>query len=97
MQVTITLASVTTGTVSKGPSKGQKFSTSKGATAHFANGDKPVTVMAFGAQRDSVAKLLRKGKKVTVTAVWDGKNVLKVLGPRQEAAPAAEAAEAAEG
>ena len=52
---------------------------------------------AFGAQRDSVAKLLRKGKKVTVTAVWDGKNVLKVLGPRQEAAPAAEAAESAEG
>ncbi len=43
MQVTITLASVATGTVAKGPSKGQKFSTSKGATAHFANGDKPVT------------------------------------------------------
>ena len=93
MQVTLTLASVTTGTVSKGPSKGQKFSTSKGATAHFANGDKPVTVMAFGAQRESVLKLLRKGKKVTVTAVWDGKNVLKVLGPRQEAAPAADTAE----
>ncbi len=93
MQVTITLASVTTGTVTKGPSKGQKFSTSKGATAHFSNSDKPVTVMAFGAQRESVLKLLRKGKKVTVTAVWDGKNVLKVLGPRQEAAPAAEAAE----
>jgi len=97
MQVTITLASVTTGTVGKGPSKGQKFSTSKGATAHFSNGDKPVTVMAFGAQRDSVAKLLRKGKKVTVTAVWDGKNVLKILGPQQVVAEAAPEAAGAEG
>ena len=94
MQITLTLASITTGTISKGPSMGQKFTTSKGATAHFGNGDKPVTVMAFGAQRESVAKLLRKGKKVTVTAVWDGKNVIKILGPRQAApAPAAESAE----
>ena len=94
MQIAITLASISTGTIAKGPSQGQKFTTSKGATAHFSNGDKPVTVMAFGAQRDSVAKLLRKGKKVTVTAVWDGKNVLKILGPQKVAEPAAEAVEA---
>ena len=93
MQIAITLASITTGTIAKGPSQGQKFTTSKGATAHFGNGDKPVTVMAFGAQRDSVAKLLRKGKKVTVTAVWDGKNVLKILGPQKVDAPAADSAE----
>ena len=93
MQIAITLASISTGTIAKGPSQGQKFTTSKGATAHFSNGDKPVTVMAFGAQRDSVAKLLRKGKKVTVTAVWDGKNVLKILGPQKVAEPAADVAE----
>ena len=93
MQIAITLASITTGTIAKGPSMGQKFTTSKGATAHFGNGDKPVTVMAFGKQRDSVAKLLRKGKKVTVTAVWDGKNVLKILGPQKVAEPAADVAE----
>ena len=93
MQIAITLASISTGTIAKGPSMGQKFTTSKGATAHFSNGDKPVTVMAFGAQRESVSKLLRKGKKVTVTAVWDGKNVLKILGPQRVDAPAADSAE----
>jgi enhancing lycopene biosynthesis protein 2 len=93
MQIAITLASISTGTIAKGPSMGQKFTTSKGATAHFSNGDKPVTVMAFGKQRDSVSKLLRKGKKVTVTAVWDGKNVLKILGPQRVDAPADDSAE----
>ena len=46
--------------------------------------------MAFGEQRDSIVGSLRKGRKTTFTAVWDGKNVLKLLGPQAE--PAAEAA-----
>ena len=88
MQTTITLGSISTGTISKGPSAGRKFTKSEGAIAHFGNGDKEVTVMAFADQRDSVLKLLRKGRKVTVTAVWEGRNLLKILGPAQPAATA---------
>lgn len=86
MQISITMGSVQTKTTSKGA----KYTLSQGATAHFSNGDKEVTVMAFGEQRDSIVGSLRKGRKTTFTAVWDGKNVLKLLGPQAE--PAAEAA-----
>ena len=50
-----------------------------------------VTMMAFGAQRESVAKMLRKGRKLTLSCVFDG-GVLKVLGPQR--APKAEQAAA---
>jgi hypothetical protein len=40
-----------------------------------------VTIMAFGAQRDAVKSFLRKGRTVTVTAVFDG-GVVKILGPK---------------
>ena len=53
------------------------------ATLHKKDGtDKAnVTVMAFGAQRDSVKRFLVAGKTVEVTATWDGAG-LKILGPR---------------
>lgn len=90
-QANITLGAIQTGTTQKG----EKYTTSRGSTLNKKDGSsRPVCVMAFGAQRDSVAKLLRKGKTVTVTAVWDG-GVLKVIGPRRE--PAAAPAEAANG
>ena len=88
MQITITMGSVQTKTTSKGA----KYTLSQGATAHFSNGDKEVTVMAFGEQRDSIVGSLRKGRKTTFTAVWDGKNVLKLLDLAPEAPAEAEAA-----
>jgi hypothetical protein len=51
---------------------------------------RPVTIMAFGAQRDSVKNFLRKGRTVTVTAVFDG-GVVKILGPKAAPKVAAEA------
>ena len=84
MQIAITMGNVQT----KNTVKGAKYSLSQNATAHFSNGDKQVTVMAFGEQRETVLGALRKGRKTTLTAVWDGKNVLKLLGPQREEAPA---------
>ena len=91
MQTTITLGAITTAATTKGSNIGSKYTVAKGSIMHTKDGtEKPVTVMAFGAQRESVLKMLRKGKKVTLTTVWDGKNVLKVLGPQQDAPAAAE-------
>lgn len=39
-----------------------------------------VTVMAFGQQHAKVKSILRMGRKIKVSAVWDNK-VLKILGP----------------
>ena len=78
MRVSITMGSVSTSTTKNGANAGTKFAQSK-ATAHFANGDKEVTVMAFGQQRENVLSALRKGRRNDFTAVWDGKNVLKLL------------------
>jgi len=43
-----------------------------------------VTIMAFGAQRQSVISFLEVGKTVEVTAVWD-QGKIKILGPREGA------------
>lgn len=90
MNVNITMGSVSTGTVANGKSAGSKFTKSR-SIAHFSNGDKEVTVMAFGEQRDSVLSSLRKGRNITVSAVWEGRNLLKILGPARERAAPAEA------
>ena len=84
MQVKITMGNVATRTTKKGA----KYAISQNAVAHFSNGDKELTVMAFGDQRESPAKRLRKNAQTTFTAAWDGKNVLKILGPQKEDAPA---------
>jgi len=92
MRVSITMGSVATSKTVNGKNAGQKFAKSK-AIAHFSNGDKEVTVMAFGAQRENVLGALRKGRRNDFTAVWDGKNVLKLLDMASEVP--AEGAEAA--
>ena len=91
MNINITMGSVSTSTVKNGPSAGSKYTKSR-AIAHFANGDKEVTVMAFGEQRESIRRSLRKDTNFNVSAVWDGRNVLKLLGPGREADAPAEAA-----
>lgn len=88
-QATITLGSVSTGTIANGKSAGQKFSKSRVTLNKKDGTSREVTAMAFGAQRESVAKLLRKGKTVTVSAVWDNRT-LKIIGPRRERPAAAE-------
>jgi len=90
MNVNITIGSVSTKTVQNGKNAGQKYMASR-SVAHFGNGDKEVTVMAFGENRESVLRDLRKGRTSTFSAVWDGKNVLKLLGPARETAAPAEA------
>ena len=91
MRVSITIGSVSTSTTQNGKNAGQKYTKSK-SIAHFSNGDKEVTVMAFGEQRDNVLGALRKGRRTEFSAVWDGKNVLKLLGLAPEAPAEAEAA-----
>lgn len=56
------------------------------ATLHKKDGStrEGVTVMAFGAQHESVKGFLKAGRKIEVTAIWDG-GVLKILGPRDGA------------
>lgn len=90
MNVNITMGSISTGTVANGKSAGAKFTKTK-AIAHFSNGDKEVTVMAFGEQRESVLGSLRKGRNATLNVVWEGRNLLKILGPARERAAPAEA------
>lgn len=94
MRVSITMGSVSTGTVAKGKSTGAKFTQSK-AVAHFSTGDKDVTVMAFGQQRENVLGALRKGRRNDFIAVWDGKNVLKLLDMAPEVPAEGAEAEAA--
>ena len=91
MNINITMGSVSTSTVKNGPSAGSKYTKSR-AIAHFANGDKEVTVMAFGDQRENVRSALRKGARSDFIAVWDGKNVLKLLDMAPEVPAEAEAA-----
>ena len=91
MRVSITMGSVKTSKTKNGANAGTKFTQSK-AVAHFSNGDKEVTVMAFGAQRDNVSAALRKGTRSDVIAVWDGKNVLKLLDMAPKVPAEAEAA-----
>lgn len=90
-QANITFGSVETKTIQSGPSAGQKYATSRAVLNKKDGTTREVTVMAFGAQRESVAKLLRKGKTVTLSAVWD-KRIVKIIGPRRQ--PKAKAAAA---
>ena len=69
--------------------KGVKYAYLAGATVVRPNGKSETrTVMAFGAQRDAVAKLLRKGRPVDLAVQFDGA-VVKVIGLPRAAAPAA--------
>jgi hypothetical protein len=79
----ITPASVSTRTASNG----NKYAVMQGATIEQPGKDaRQGTVMAFGAQRDEVAKLLRKGKRVELAVQHDG-GTLRVVGlPRAKAA-----------
>jgi hypothetical protein len=78
----VTLGSVRTGTASNG----NKYSVVQGSTVHGEKVRNNVTVMAFGKQRDEVAKVLRKGKTVDLAVQWD-QGSLKVIGlPRAKAA-----------
>ena len=87
MQTTLKIASVETRTSA---TKG-KYTYGKATMLKKDGSTREVTIMAFGAQRDSVKSFLRKGRTVRVTAVFDG-GVVKILGP--QAAPKAEAAAA---
>jgi single-stranded DNA-binding protein len=82
IQLKVRLGSVETKTAVNG----QRYSTIRESRAFYKNGNEAdVTVMAFGKARDSVRSLLRKGKTVTVTAQFDGKNLLRILGPAKTA------------
>jgi hypothetical protein len=92
MQLTVTLAAIHNGIVSKGKNEGQPFAKSQKATAHFKKGDKEITVMAFSPVLQTVEDMIVEGSKITVTAVWDGKNTARIIGPAREPAPAEAAA-----
>jgi len=88
-QANITLGAVSTKNTATGKNAGQKYSVSRAVLNKKDGTTREVTVMAFGKQRDSVARLLRKGKTVTVSAVWDNRT-LKIIGPRRERKAAAQ-------
>jgi hypothetical protein len=92
MQLTVTLAAIHTGITATGKNEGQPFAKSQKATAHFKGGDKEITVMAFSPVLQTVADQIVEGAKITVTAVWDGKNTMRIIGPARAAAPAEAAA-----
>jgi hypothetical protein len=80
---TVTPASVSTRTASNG----NKYAVLSGASIAFGNGRSETrTVMAFGAQRDEVASLLRKGRPVELALQRDGGTVRVVGLPRAAAA-----------
>lgn len=80
--VAITPASVSTRT----SANGRKYAYMGNATIE-QSGKEPrqATVMAFGDQRDAVAKLLRKGKRVELAVQRDG-GCLRVIGLPKAAA-----------
>jgi hypothetical protein len=86
MQTTIKITSTET---RKSATKGA-YTYGKATMLKKDGSTRDITIMAFGAQRDSVKGLLRKGRTVTVTAVFDG-GVVKILGPKAEPKPAQEA------
>lgn len=79
----ITFGSVSSGTTSKGvPYKKSRaqVTTSKGTVER--------TVMAFGAQLETVGSNFRKGRSIDLTVAYQGGTV-KVIGLPRAAAPAA--------
>jgi hypothetical protein len=91
--VTLTPSSVKTGTIASGPDAGRKYATLKNADCHFAKNPRKLTVQAFGDARDAIASRLKKGRKITVKAVFKD-NVLLVIAPKAAETEAAEAAAA---
>jgi hypothetical protein len=87
MQTTLKITSTET---RKSATKGA-YTYGKATMLKVDGSTRDVTIMAFGAQRDAVKGLIRKGRTVKVTAVFDG-GVVKILGPAQ--APKAAAPEA---
>ena len=73
----ITIATIETRTSENG--KGE-YAYGKGVINKKDGTDKPVTIMSFGPQFESVRDLLQEGATVEVNAVFNG-GVLKVLSP----------------
>jgi hypothetical protein len=87
---------VSTGTISKGKSKGKPYSRTLGSVLKKDGSVlQGINIMAFDKERASVVKLLKPGREITVTAEWDGYKNLKILGPRRARRKPAAAAAAA--
>jgi hypothetical protein len=92
MNVKITLGTVETGIISKGPNAGKPYGRSAQATVHWSKkGDKVMNVMSFSPQFASIADQFVEGATIEVSAMPKDGSVL-ILGPAREAAPAEAAA-----